>query len=125
LSAGTLICGALTVIAMTIYPMGKKETKTTFKLGTAALTFVLTSLLTWISFFFYFMKDEGQIDNDAWFLNLIADSYLAFRLPLHAVLWDIIKDNTTLFYLTLFLNPIFWSILMERLINWTRQMIRT
>ena len=52
-----------------------------FKLGTAALLFALTSLLTWISFFFYFMLDEGRIDNAAFLLNVLADRFLIFRLP--------------------------------------------
>ena len=97
----------------------------TFKLGTAALIFALTSVLTWISFFFYFLKDEGQVDNEAFILNLVADSFLIFRLPLHAILWDLVKDNSILFYATLSLNPIFWSLLIERLIYLTKRITRT
>jgi hypothetical protein len=105
--------------------MTDKKGKNKFKLGTAALIFVLTSLLTWVSFFFYFMKDEGQIDNEAFLMNLLADSFLLFRLPLHGIIWAIVKDYTILFYITLFLNPIFWSIAIERLIYWTRKRLMT
>ena len=105
--------------------MTDRKNKSNFKVGTAALIFAVTSLLTWVSFFFYFMKDEGQIDNDAFLLNSLADSFLVFRLPLHAFFWTIIQDNAFLFYVTLFLNPIFWSIVIERLIYWTRKTLKT
>jgi hypothetical protein len=104
--------------------MADKKDNDKFRLGTAALVFVVTSVLTWGSFFFYFMKDEGQIDNDAFLLNLLADSFLVFRLPLHAIFWTIVQDNAILFYVTLFLNPIFWSIVVERLIHWTRKRLK-
>jgi hypothetical protein len=109
----------------TIWNIMETKDKNAFKLGTAALTFAVTSLLTWISFFFYFMQDEGQIDNEAFFLNALADSFLILRLPLHLIFWDIVKDNSFLFYVTLFLNPIFWSVLIERLIHWTKKIIKT
>lgn len=101
--------------------MTDKKDKGNFRLGTAALAFVLTSLLTWVSFFFYFMKDEGQLDNDAFFLNLIADSFLVFRLPLHPIFWTLVQHNAILFFVTLFLNPILWSIVIERLVYWTKK----
>src|SRR5579871_3829577 len=95
--------------------------KNKFSLGTIALIFALTSLMTWVSFFFYVMKDAGQINNDELTLNLLADSYLFFRLPLQGIFWAMVEDNTFLFYLTLFLNPIFWSLIMERLIYWVKK----
>jgi hypothetical protein len=94
----------------------KNNSIKTFNIGTFALAFGGISLMTWISFFLYVFQGAAQISNESIILNLLTKSFLIFRLPLHALIDVTIEQNTLLFVWTLFMNPIFWSLLIERIV---------
>jgi hypothetical protein len=106
--------------------MTDAKKKSTFRLGTFALAFVLVSLLTWISFFFAAMQDAGQIASDAFVMNLLADSFQIFVFPLQSIFGDIADDDVKVYlFATLFLNPLLWAVLTERVIHWVKRFIKS
>ena len=76
---------------------------------------ILVGVLTILTFFFAFGKDEGTL-GDGIFRNLIADSFNLFRFPTHAIFWKLFSSSALLYFLGLMLNCLFYGILIERII---------
>ena len=76
--------------------------------------FIIIVTLTALSFFSALSRDEGTLgDNKV--LNSIADAFYVFRFPTHIFFQGYITGSN--FYLGLLINSIFYTILIEVMIN--------
>jgi hypothetical protein len=71
--------------------------------------------LTVFSFLTAFGKDEGTL-GDNFFLNFMANAFYVFRFPTHVLFWKYM--NGGIFFLGLFINVIFYSLLIEFIISY-------
>ena len=90
-----------------------------FKIEIFVIALIVISILTTLSFFAAWGRDEGTLEaNDGVIWNLLADSFNFFRLPAHRLFWESIAEGAgSLLILTLVFNVIFWTIVAERLIT--------
>jgi hypothetical protein len=75
---------------------------------------IIIGVATLVSFWFAFGKDEGQLGT-GYFANLVADSFYIFRFPTHVVFWEQLNSSVILYFFGLFLNCLFYGLLIERL----------
>jgi hypothetical protein len=88
------------------------------------ITLIVTTTLTFGSFVAAWGRDEGTLNEDKLMWALLADSFDFFRLPTHGLFWDTItKTGGGLYLLGLFVNIIFWSLIMERATYWTGKLL--
>jgi hypothetical protein len=97
-----------------------------FKIEVFVTALIVISILTTVSFFAAWGRDEGTLEaNDGLIWNLLADSFNFFRLPTHGLFWEsIVKNASSLFIPTLVVNVLFWTIVAERLITIGTRLIR-
>ena len=83
------------------------------------------SLLTTVSFFAAWAKDEGQIDEKSGMVkNLIADSFEVFVFPTFHLFWDtIVANSSKLFIPAIAVNVLLWTIFIERLIAFATKLL--
>ena len=80
----------------------------------------LTSLLTFLTFFFAFGKDEGTL-GEGYIRNFIADSFNLFRFPTHVIAWNFFSSSPLLYLVGLLLNCILYGVLIERIIYFLKK----
>ncbi|NQU53801.1 MAG: hypothetical protein HQ522_14825 [Bacteroidetes bacterium] len=74
----------------------------------------LIGIMTILSFFAAWAKDEGTIgDSIVW--NVFAYMFNIFRFPTHNLLWDWM--NGGLFFIGLILNTMLYGLILERILN--------
>lgn len=71
------------------------------------IAIVVTSIMTGVSFLMAFSADEGTGNN----FHL----FEIFRFPTHILFWDYFSSSSSLYRTGLFINIIFYSLLIERL----------
>jgi len=76
---------------------------------------IIIGIVTLVSFWFAFGKDEGQLGN-GYLANFVADSFNVFRFPTHVLFWNLFSSSAILFFIGLILNCLFYGFLIE--ISW-------
>jgi len=74
---------------------------------------VITGIITLISFWFAFGKDEGQLGS-GYLANFVAESFYVFRFPTHVIFWKLLHSSGILYFLGLYINCLSYGLLIER-----------
>ncbi len=82
--------------------------------------FLIICLLTTISFFFFFARNEnGHGDN--FLFNFLANSFYIFRFPTHVLFWKYMYENAFLYIAGLATNAVLYAVLIEFLISYFKR----
>jgi hypothetical protein len=78
---------------------------------------ILIILLTGISFLTFWGDEEGTLSENS-FMQIFVKIFSVLRFPLHTIFWNLIsKCGAMVYFTTLLINCIFYSILVERVIT--------
>jgi len=75
---------------------------------------LLIGILTVLSFFSEFGKNEGTLGNNI-ILNFLAGSFYVFRFPMHVLFWKYMHGS--FFIVGLLINVLFYAVLIETLVS--------
>jgi len=88
-----------------------------FNFSVFVMGVILFGLLLIPCFFAAYGKDEGILISDGSFWNFFASLFYVLRFPTHTLLWPIItKGGPFTFFGGLFVNCMFYGLLIERFI---------